>query len=172
MIAVSESSGERLWSRNVTSTQMPYSAGDAVFVVDTDVLPQTLADLGLVDAGRLDPSYYDLLASEARLASFIAIAKNDVPVDHWFALRRPRGAGAHWETLLSWSGTMFEYLMPHLVMRSYPDTLLDESSRRVVRRQMEYATSRGAHAPSEFASGLRLRMQGIQRYQSEHRQTD
>lgn len=93
--------------------------------------------------GRRDPSYYDLLASEARLASFLAIAKGDVPESHWFHLGRGvtslRGA----PVLLSWSATMFEYLMPLLLMRSYPDTLLDESCRRVVRRQMEYATSRG-----------------------------
>jgi len=93
--------------------------------------------------GRRDPSYYDLLASEARLASFLAIAKGDVAESHWFHLGRivtsVRGA----PVLLSWSGTMFEYLMPLLIMRSYPDTLLDESCRRVVRRQMEYAADRG-----------------------------
>lgn len=93
--------------------------------------------------GRLDPSYYDLLASEARLASFIAIAKGDLPEKHWFHLGRTvtgvRGAPA----LLSWSATLFEYLMPLLVMRSYPDTLLDESCRRAVRRQRDYAASRG-----------------------------
>ena len=93
--------------------------------------------------GRADPSYYDLLASESRLASFLAIAKGDVSESHWFHLGRSvtgvRGA----PVLLSWSGTMFEYLMPLLVMRSYPDTLLDASCRMVVSRQVEYATSRG-----------------------------
>ncbi|OFV90071.1 MAG: carbohydrate-binding protein [Acidobacteria bacterium RIFCSPLOWO2_02_FULL_64_15] len=93
--------------------------------------------------GRSDPSYYDLLASESRLASFLAIAKGDVAESHWFHLGRAvtgiRGA----PVLLSWSGTMFEYLMPLLVMRSYPDTLLDESCRIVVGRQVEYATARG-----------------------------
>jgi cyclic beta-1,2-glucan synthetase len=93
--------------------------------------------------GRRDASYYDLLASESRLASFLAIAKGDVPESHWFHLGRSvtgvRGA----PVLLSWSATMFEYLMPLLVMRSYPDTLLDESCRRVVRRQVEYATAHG-----------------------------
>jgi len=94
-------------------------------------------------AGRLDPAYYDLLASEARLASFIAIAKGDVPEMHWFHLGRSvthvRGA----PVLLSWSATLFEYLMPLLVMRSYPDTLLDESCRMAVRRQIDYAGARG-----------------------------
>lgn len=93
--------------------------------------------------GRSDPSYYDLLASESRLASFLAIAKGDVPESHWFHLGRSvtgvRGA----PVLLSWSATMFEYLMPLLLMRRYPGTLLDESCRLVVRRQVEYATDRG-----------------------------
>lgn len=94
-------------------------------------------------AGRADASFYDLLASEARVASFVAIAKGDVPERHWFRLGRPvtgvRGA----PVLLSWSATLFEYLMPLLLMRTYPDTLLDESCRLVVRRQMDYAAERG-----------------------------
>ncbi|MBZ5559424.1 MAG: DUF3131 domain-containing protein [Acidobacteriia bacterium] len=93
--------------------------------------------------GRRDPSYYDLLASEARLASFLAIAKGDVPESHWFHLGRAVTSVRSAPVLLSWSATMFEYLMPLLVMRSYPDTLLDESCRKVVRRQIEYAASRG-----------------------------
>ena len=93
--------------------------------------------------GRLDPSRYDLLASEARLASFIAIAKGDLPEKHWFHLGRTV-TGVHGiPTLLSWSGTIFEYLMPLLLMRSYPDTLLDESCRMAVRRQRDYGAERG-----------------------------
>src|SRR5207247_1111277 len=65
----------------------------------------------------LDGSYYDLLASEARLASFMAVAKNDVPVDHWFRLGRTLTYAAGAPALVSWSGSMFEYLMPMLVMR-------------------------------------------------------
>ena len=68
----------------------------------------------------LDRSYYDLLASEARLASFVAIAKNDVPVDHWFRLGRTLTHAAGETALVSWSGSMFEYLMPALVMQSFP----------------------------------------------------
>jgi len=95
--------------------------------------------VGYVVGGPLDfTSHYDLLASESRLASLVAIAKNDVPVEHWFMLRRPRGAGAHWETLLSWSGTMFEYLMPLLFMRTYQSSLLDQACRNAVARQVEY----------------------------------
>ena len=93
--------------------------------------------------GRLDPSFYDLLASEARLASFVAIAKGEVPEMHWFHLGRLVTSVHGAPVLLSWSATLFEYLMPLLVMRSYPNTLLDESCRMVVRRQIEYAASRG-----------------------------
>jgi cyclic beta-1,2-glucan glucanotransferase len=92
-------------------------------------------------AGRPDPSHYDLLASEARLASFVAIAKGDVPQMHWFRLGRPLTTVRGAPVLLSWSATMFEYLMPLLVMRTYPNTLLDESCRLVVRRQRDYAAA-------------------------------
>ena len=84
-------------------------------------------------------SFYDLLASEARLASFIAIAKGDVPELHWFHLGRLITGVRGSPVLLSWSATMFEYLMPLLVMRSFPETLLDESCRMAVRRQIDYA---------------------------------
>jgi cyclic beta-1,2-glucan synthetase len=88
--------------------------------------------------GTLDPSCYDLLASEARLSSFIAIAKGDIPARHWFRLGRtvtPIGAGA---ALVSWSGSMFEYLMPDLVMRAPGGSLLAQTSRLVVKRQIKY----------------------------------
>src|SRR5439155_241948 len=93
--------------------------------------------------GRLDPSYYDLLASEARLASFVAIAKGDVPDSHWFHLGRLLTSVDGAPTLLSWSASLFEYLMPLLVMQSYPGTLLDQSCRMAVRRQMEYGRQQG-----------------------------
>jgi cyclic beta-1,2-glucan synthetase len=92
--------------------------------------------------GRPDVSYYDLLASEARLASFIAIARGELPETHWFHLGRLVTSVHGTPTLLSWSGTAFEYLMPLLVMKSYPETLLDQSCRRAVRRQAEYAAER------------------------------
>jgi cyclic beta-1,2-glucan synthetase len=83
-------------------------------------------------------SHYDLLASESRLASLVSIAKRDVPTEHWFALGRMRnGAGRH-QALLSWSGTMFEYLMPMLFMRTYANSLLDQACREAVARQIEY----------------------------------
>jgi len=92
--------------------------------------------------GRLDPSYYDLLASEARLASFIAIARGDLPETHWFHLSRLITSVDGTPTLLSWGATLFEYLMPLLVMKSYPETLLDQSCRMAVRRQQQYAAER------------------------------
>ncbi|MGD0617948.1 MAG: glucoamylase family protein, partial [Bryobacteraceae bacterium] len=83
-------------------------------------------------------SHYDLLASECRLASMVAIAKGEVPVEHWFALSRPYASSAHGQTLLSWSGTMFEYLMPLLFMRTFANSLLDRACHDAVRQQMEY----------------------------------
>ena len=88
--------------------------------------------------GRLDPSYYDLLASEARLASFIAIARGEVSQEHWFRLSRALVSVEGCTTLVSWSGSMFEYLMPLLVLRSHPETLLDTTCRAVVRAQVLY----------------------------------
>jgi cyclic beta-1,2-glucan synthetase len=96
-----------------------------------------------VTDGTLDPSYYDLLASEARLGSFLAIAKGDVEADHWFRLGRaltPVGRGS---ALISWSGSMFEYLMPALLMRAHPLSLMDQTYRLVVGRQMSYAARQG-----------------------------
>ena len=93
--------------------------------------------------GSLDSNCYDLLASEARLTSFIAIAKGDVPSAHWFRLGRaltPTGRGS---ALISWSGSMFEYLMPSLVMRSPADSLLSSTNEQVGIRQIEYGAERG-----------------------------
>ena len=92
--------------------------------------------------GRLDPSYYDLLASEARLASFIGIAKGDLPETHWFHLGRLITSVDGTPTLLSWSATLFEYLTPLLFMKSYPETLLDQTCRMAIRRHIEYARDR------------------------------
>ncbi|MGH7694736.1 MAG: glucoamylase family protein, partial [Gemmatimonadaceae bacterium] len=91
----------------------------------------------------LDASYYDLLASEARLASFVAVAKNDVPFEHWFRLGRTLTRAAGEIALLSWSGSIFEYLMPVLVMQSFPYTLLGETYSAVVRRHIAYGEERG-----------------------------
>ncbi|HOB21105.1 MAG TPA: glucoamylase family protein, partial [Candidatus Atribacteria bacterium] len=90
-------------------------------------------------------SYYDLLASEARQASFIAIAKGDVPQKHWFKLGRSLTLAGNLRVLISWSGTMFEYLMPLLIMRNYDNTLLDETYSAVVQVQKQYTDQR--HIP-------------------------
>src|ERR1700720_2244033 len=99
----------------------------------------------LVAEGSLDPNHYDLLASEARLASFVAIAKGDVPTRHWFRLGRTLAPVGYGSALISWSGSMFEYLMPSLVMRAPRGSLLEQTSRLGVRRQIDYATTR--HLP-------------------------
>ncbi|MBA3318489.1 MAG: cyclic beta 1-2 glucan synthetase [Gemmatimonadales bacterium] len=90
----------------------------------------------------LDSSYYDLLASEARLASFIAIAKNDVPVEHWFHLGRTMTYASGAPALVSWSGSMFEYLMPVLVMRSFPLTMLAQTYDGAVSRHRTHGAER------------------------------
>ena len=112
------------------------NAMDFAFLFDNH---RKLLSIGYrVSDGQLDSSCYDLLASEARLASFIAIAKGDVPARHWFRLGRvvtPIGAGA---ALISWSGSIFEYLMPSLVMRAPAGSLLEQTNRLIVVRQIEY----------------------------------
>src|SRR5207244_13654279 len=85
---------------------------------------------------RLDSSYYDLLASEARLASFVAIAQGRVPQESWFALGRRLTSSGGDPVLISWSGSMFEYLMPLLVMPTYENTLLDQTCKAAVNRQI------------------------------------
>ncbi len=91
-----------------------------------------------VSTNRLDVSSYDLLASEARLGSFIAIARGDVPLEHWYSLGRPYGAVGRQRVLLSWTGTMFEYLMPLLFQNSYGNSLLDKAAREAVAVQIGY----------------------------------
>ena len=92
---------------------------------------------------RQDPSYYDLLASEARLCSFVAIAQGQLPQENWFALGRLLTTAGGDPILLSWSGSMFEYLMPLIVMPAYEDTLLHQTYRAAVARQVEYGKKRG-----------------------------
>lgn len=96
-----------------------------------------------VDERRRDSSYYDLLASEARLIKFVAIAHGQVPQESWFALGRLLTSAGGEPILLSWSGSMFEYLMPLLVMPSYANTLLDQTCKAAVERQIEYGGQRG-----------------------------
>jgi cyclic beta-1,2-glucan synthetase len=96
-----------------------------------------------VALNRLDNAHYDLLASEACLTSFLAIARGVVPKRHWFQLGRMLTRASSGVALLSWGGTMFEYLMPRLLLDTYRGTLLDESYRSVVARQIEYGRQHG-----------------------------
>jgi cyclic beta-1,2-glucan synthetase len=96
-----------------------------------------------VDTGNRDPNYYDLLASEARIASIIAIGKGEVPQNHWLHLGRPLTSINGQQALLSWSGTMFEYLMPSLFMKEHPNTLLNQTNHLAVQRQIEYGQEHG-----------------------------
>ena len=93
--------------------------------------------------GALDEGRYDLLASEARLTSFLCVARGEVPPVHWFRLGRPMTPVELGSALVSWSGSMFEYLMPALVMRAPEGSLLDQSCRLVVKRQIAYGASHG-----------------------------
>ncbi len=91
---------------------------------------------------RLDASYYDLLASEARLSNFVAIAQEQLPQESWFALGRTLTTHDGESALLSWSGSMFEYLMPLLVMPTFDNTLLDQTYKAAVDRQIAYGKER------------------------------
>ena len=92
---------------------------------------------------RRDSSYYDLLASEARLCSFVAIAQGQLQQEHWFALGRLLTTAGGGPVLISWSGSMFEYLMPLLVMPTYEHTLLDQTCKAAVESQIQYGRQRG-----------------------------
>ena len=96
-----------------------------------------------VDNLKLDSSYYDLLASEARIASLVAIGKGDVPLDHWWALGRVYGKVGKNPILMSWGGTMFEYLMPLIFTHNYPNTLLGDATLGCVLTQIQYAKKLG-----------------------------
>jgi cellobiose phosphorylase len=96
-----------------------------------------------VDDRKLDSSYYDLLASEARIASLVAIAKGDVALEHWWALGRMYSVVQGRKVLLSWGGTMFEYLMPLIFNKQYPDSLIGESCDAAVACQIAYGKNRG-----------------------------
>ena len=109
-----------------------YNATKNVFVIGYNV-----------EDARLDNAFYDLLASECRVSSLVAIAHGQVPQKHWFALGRALTDSSGGKALLSWSGTMFEYLMPLLVTKDYPGTILSETYRSVVKAQKIYGKKRG-----------------------------
>jgi cyclic beta-1,2-glucan synthetase len=124
-----------------------------------------------VEEQQLDGSFYDLLASESRLTSLLAIAKGDVPVNHWAALGRPFYAvGAH-AGLRSWSGSMFEYLMPSLVLDEPPGSVLHDACCAALREQIEFASdhnvpwgmSESAYAASDETLAYQYAPQGVPR---------
>ena len=108
-----------------------YDEGKGLFSIGLDTRQNKLSD-----------THYDLLASEARQTGFIAIAKGDVPGKHWFRLSRPLTIAGESRVLLSWGGTMFEYLLPLITMKSYDHTLLSETYKSVVDMQYDYAEQR------------------------------
>jgi cyclic beta-1,2-glucan synthetase len=117
------------------------SAMDFKFLLDKQRL---LMSVGFdAQSEEAQPYCYDLLATEPRTAVFIAIAKEDIPQDCWFRLDRPYTSDHGRPVLMSWTGTMFEYLMPSIWMRSYPNTLLDRASVAAVRSQQDYAETKG-----------------------------
>jgi hypothetical protein len=116
------------------------SAVDMQFLYDAD---RRLFAIGYqVGAPVTFTAHYDLLASEARLSSLVAIAKDDVPMHHWLALGRPYTT-SDGQVLLSWSGTMFEYLMPLLFTASFRNSLLENACAAAVKCQMDYGRERG-----------------------------
>ncbi len=128
-------------------TELAATAGKMFDAMKFDFLldpARQLLSIGYrVTDGSLDPNCYDLLASEARLASFVAIAKGEIPARHWFRLGRSMTPVDRGSALISWSGSMFEYLMPSLVMRAPMGSLLEQTNRLVVRRQMKYGAELG-----------------------------
>ena len=117
------------------------NAMDFAFLLDKQ---RMLLSVGFdAQSQELQPYCYNLLATEPRTAVFIAIAKEDIPQDCWFRLDRPFTSDQGRPVLLSWTGTMFEYLMPSIWMRSYPNTLLDRAGQAAVRSQQAYATNKG-----------------------------
>ena len=96
-----------------------------------------------VKSQQVHSACYDLLATESRIAAFVAIAKDDIRQETWFLLGRPHALEHGHPVLLSWTGTMFEYLMPLIWTRTYPNTLLERSSRAAVRTQQAYVENRG-----------------------------
>ena len=123
--------------------QVDHAVGEMDFAFLYNPRKKTLSVGYDAATGGLEPSTYDLLASEARIGAFVAIAKGDVPQDSWFHLGRSHVASRGIKVLTSWTGTMFEYLMPALWMRHYPRTILHDSARAIVRLQQAFTRRQG-----------------------------
>ena len=119
-----------------------------------------------VEEQRLAPYFYDLLPSEARAATFVAIAKGEIPQDSWLTLERKFTSYEAERVLLSWTGTMFEYLMPMLWMKTYPNTILDETTQAAVRAQKKFAKSQSIPWGISESSCAKLSVDGHYHYQA------
>ena len=137
-----EHARQRILALETLARQSDELAGmDFTFLFDSS---RDLFSIGFnIAERRLDASFYDLLASEARLCSYVAIALGQVSQDHWFSLNRLLVASGSEPILVSWSGSMFEYLMPLLVMTNYEKTLLDHTCKAAVQQQIDYGKVRG-----------------------------
>jgi cyclic beta-1,2-glucan synthetase len=119
-----------------------------------------------VEEQRLAPYFYDLLPSEARAATFVAIAKGEIPQESWLTLERKFTDYDGERVLLSWTGTMFEYLMPMLWMKTYPNTILDETTQAAVRAQKRFAKSKSIPWGISESSCAKLSVDGHYHYQA------
>ena len=139
--------GRRAGERIAALVDLARLSGEFALRMEWDFLydrPRHLLTIGYnVSSGRSDESYYDLLASEARLSSFVAIALGQLPQESWFAMGRLLTVAGGEPILLSWSGSMFEYLMPLIVMPTYEHTLLDQTCKAAVAMQIDYGKKRG-----------------------------
>ena len=140
--AVIAHAGERI-ATALRLADLAAELADMDFTFLYDAQRELLAIGYNVDDQRLDSAYYDLLASEARLTNFVVIAQGQLPQESWFTLGRLLTSNGGVPVLLSWTGSMFEYLMPMLVMPSYAGTLLDQTCRAAVARQIEYGQQLG-----------------------------
>src|SRR5258708_21212091 len=136
------------------------------FVSLFDVKKKALSVGYEVEEQRLAPYFYDLLPSEARAATFVAIAKGDIPQESWLTLERKFTSYEDECVLLSWTGTMFEYLMPMLWMKTYPNTILDETTQAAVRAQKKFAKSHSIPWGVSESSCAKLSVDGHYHYQA------
>jgi cyclic beta-1,2-glucan synthetase len=119
-----------------------------------------------VEEEKFTPSHYDLLASEVRAGVFAAIAKGEIPQESWMALERRMTSYQNEHVLLSWTGTMFEYLMPLLWMKTYPNTILDQTTRGAVRSQKKYAALKSIPWGISEASCSKINAAGHYHYEA------
>jgi cyclic beta-1,2-glucan glucanotransferase len=148
------------------ATKSEMLAKDLSFTPFYDAKKKALSIGYEVEEQRLAPYFYDLLPSEARAAAFVAIAKGEISRESWLSLERRYTSYAGEHILLSWTGTMFEYLMPMLWMKTYPNTILDETTQAAVRAQKKFAESKSIPWGISESSCLRLSVDGRYHYQA------